>query len=126
MLGHLMEWLFSGLGGIRQAADSFGFRHIVIRPEPVGDVRSAQTTYESPYGQIVADWQDNDDAFILRVEVPANISASVYLPTTDTALISESGTPLHSLTEAKISTEKENTIVTVGSGRYYFKVKKEK
>ena len=126
MLGHLMEWLFSGLGGIRQAADSFGFRHIVIRPEPVGDVRSAQTTYESPYGQIVADWQDNDDAFILRVEVPANSSASVYLPTTDTALISESGTPLHSLTEAKISTEKENTVVTVGSGRYYFKVKKEK
>ena len=126
MLGHLMEWLFSGLGGIRQAADSFGFRHIVIRPEPVGDVRSAQTTYESSYGQIVADWQDNASAFILRVEVPANSSASVYLPTTDTALISESGTPLHSLTEAKISTEKENTVVTVGSGRYYFKVKKEK
>ncbi len=78
----------SGSGFVR-------FRHIVILPEPVGDVRSAQTTYESPYGQIVADWQDNDDAFILRVEVPANSSASVYLPTTDTALISESGTPLY-------------------------------
>lgn len=34
MLGHLMEWLFSGLGGIRQKEDSFGFKHIVIKPEP--------------------------------------------------------------------------------------------
>mgnify|MGYP000779327759 CR=1 FL=1 len=46
MLGHLMEWLFSGLGGIRQKEDSFGFKHIVIKPEPVGDVRDAQVSYE--------------------------------------------------------------------------------
>ena len=80
MLGHLMEWLFSGLGGIRQKEDSFGFKHIVIKPEPVGDVRDAQVSYESPYGQIVSDWKDNDKEFIIRVEVPANSKASVYLP----------------------------------------------
>lgn len=125
MLGHLMEWLFSGLGGIRQREDSFGFKHIVIHPEPVGDIREARTTYQSPYGLIVSDWKDNNNEFTIRVEVPANSRASVYLPSANTEYITESGIKLKDVAGINSRTEGDKyTIVTIGSGTYHFKVKK--
>lgn len=125
MLGHLMEWLFSGLGGIRQREDSFGFKHIVIHPEPVGDIREARTTYQSPYGLIVSDWKDNNNEFTIRVEVPANSQASVYLPSANTEYITESGIKLKDVAGINSRTEGyKYTIVTIGSGTYHFKVKK--
>lgn len=125
MLGHLMEWLFSGLGGIRQRENSFGFKHIVIHPEPVGDIREARTTYQSPYGLIVSDWKDNNNEFTIRVEVPANSRASVYLPSANTEYITESGIKLKDVASINFLTEGDKyTIVTIGSGTYHFKVKK--
>lgn len=125
MLGHLMEWLFSGLGGIRQREDSFGFKHIVIHPEPVGDIREARTTYQSPYGLIVSDWKDNNNEFTIRVEVPANSQASVYLPSANIEYITESGIKLKDVAGINSRTEGyKYTIVTIGSGTYHFKVKK--
>ena len=37
MLGHLMEWFYTGVGGIRQDENSLAFKNIIIRPEIVGD-----------------------------------------------------------------------------------------
>ncbi|RHJ84774.1 family 78 glycoside hydrolase catalytic domain [Parabacteroides sp. AM08-6] len=126
MLGHLMEWLFSGLGGIRQQDDSFGFKHIVIKPEPVGDVREAEASYQSPYGLIVSDWKDNEKEFIVRVEVPANSRASVYLPAKNTEQITESGIPLKDVSGISYKKETDKyTVATIGSGTYLFKVSKE-
>ena len=125
MLGHLMEWLFSGLGGIRQQEDSFGFKHIVIKPEPVGDVREANASYESPYGRIVSDWKDNEKEFTIRVEVPANSRASVYLPSADAAQITDSGIRLQDIPGIEYRKEGDKyTVITVGSGIYTFHAKK--
>jgi hypothetical protein len=35
MLGHLMEWFYSGLAGIRQDENSVAFKEIILKPEPV-------------------------------------------------------------------------------------------
>lgn len=122
MLGHLMEWLFSGLGGIRQPEGSIAWKNILIRPEPVGDIREATASYESPYGQIQTSWKDTDRAFTLRVEVPANSSAAVCLPA---GQISESGVPLAQQASMKtIQSGKNQTVVQVGSGTYLFEVQK--
>ena len=122
MLGHLMEWLFSGLGGIRQDEASIAFKHIVIKPSPVGDVRSARTSYESPYGTIVSDWNATYEGFTIQVEVPANTSASIYLPTTQVDQITESGIAIKELPSASIRQENGYTVVTVGSGTYKFNI----
>lgn len=124
MLGHLMEWLFSGLGGIRQSDESVAFRHVVIRPTPVGDVRSARTSYESPYGTIVADWKQTDDTYSIQVEVPANSQATVYLPTDDPACVTESGVAIDGNFSHKAVEEGGAMTVEVGSGIYRFVVKK--
>ncbi len=71
MLGHIMEWLFSGLAGIRQAADSQGFRKIVIAPNPVGDITWTKARYRSVRGDIACSWKLEQDGFSLDVGGPA-------------------------------------------------------
>lgn len=123
MLGHLMEWLFSSLGGVRQADHSVGFREIVFKPEIVGDIRDANVSFESPYGIIKSEWKDNEEKFLLRVEVPANSFATVYLPASDPSGITESGI---SVAEAdgvsEILSENGRTVIKIASGVYNFSV----
>ena len=57
MLGHLMEWFYSGLAGIRQEEESVAFNKIKIYPVLVGDVTSAEAAYESSYGLIQSSWK---------------------------------------------------------------------
>jgi len=118
MLGHLMEWFYSGLAGIRPAAHSVGFRQIDIRPEVVGDVNAAKAEYVSPYGLIKSEWKLVNGIFELKTEIPANASATIYLPVTSGSRITQNGKNIASkqLKEGKV-------LVEVGSGEYVFTVK---
>ncbi|MDR1817111.1 MAG: glycoside hydrolase family 78 protein, partial [Puniceicoccales bacterium] len=105
MLGHLFEWFYSGLAGIRQKPTSVGFRDLLIAPQPVGDLTSARATYETPYGTVESAWEITGGTggekstaggkstttgtgdktaggkkFHLRVRIPPNTTAEVVLP----------------------------------------------
>ena len=125
MLGHLMEWLFSGLGGIRQTENSTAFKEIVIKPEVVGDIRETSVSHKSPYGIIRSEWKSGDSEFSLRAEVPANSYATVYFPFQGN--ITESGIPLNDANGViETSIENDRVAVKIGSGTYCFEVKNEK
>ncbi|KAA9339517.1 Bacterial alpha-L-rhamnosidase [Hymenobacter busanensis] len=121
MLGHLQEWLYGGLAGIRPAAGSVAFNQIDIRPEPVGDVTSARATHLSPYGLIGSEWQKTAAGFELTCTIPANTTATVYLPAASAASITESGQPLTQQPELKLlGVEGGRARIAVGSGVYRF------
>ncbi len=80
MLGHLMEWFYSGLCGIRQKDGSVGFKEIEIKPQPVGNIKYARASYRSVNGLITINWKRESDKFHLNVIIPANTSARVYFP----------------------------------------------
>ncbi|MEN8249304.1 MAG: family 78 glycoside hydrolase catalytic domain [Bacteroidota bacterium] len=80
MLGHLMEWFYSGLGGIYQDHNSIAYKEIVIAPKPVGDIEWVKCSYKSMQGIISSDWKLDKDTFTLRVEVPANSKAKIIMP----------------------------------------------
>lgn len=123
MLGHLMEWLFSSPGGVRQDDRSVGFKEVVFKPTIVGNIRNADVSFESPYGMIKSEWIDHENEFSLRVEVPANSFASVYLPTLQLSGITESGIPVKEADGvSEIFSENDCTIIKIGSGVYNFKV----
>ncbi|HET9502075.1 MAG TPA: family 78 glycoside hydrolase catalytic domain [Hymenobacter sp.] len=123
MLGHLQEWLYGGLGGIRPAAGSVAFDRIDIRPEPVGDVTSARATHRSPYGLIVSDWKKAGKSFRLTVTIPANTTATVYLPAAASARLTEGGQPLAQHPELQVLGFAEGRVrVKAGSGTYHFEV----
>ena len=121
MLGHLMEWFYSGLGGIRGTDGSVAFNKIDIRPEVVGDVTFANTSYNSPYGQIKCGWKKSAGSFHLEVEIPANTRATVFLPAKDISQIKESGKAIVNHPDVKPAGYKDDRIlVDVGSGTYRF------
>ena len=123
VLGHLMEWLYSGLGGIRQSPGSAGYKEIVIRPQVVGDIHSAAVSFRSPYGLIRSEWSDSPQQYRQRVEIPANTTALVYLPAVDPAAVSESGVPLGEVPGLSVRERgKDYLAVAVGSGIYDFRV----
>lgn len=123
MLGHLMEWLFSGLGGIRQQEGSVAYKQVKIKPDPVGDIREARTSYQSPYGMISCHWKKENGLFLQYVSIPPNSSAYIYLPDTDCSKISESGVPLEKVPGITVvGQEGDRTVVKVGSGHYRFQI----
>jgi alpha-L-rhamnosidase len=123
MLGHLTEWFYSGLAGIRPAEGSVAFNKIDIKPEPVGDVTSAKATHQSPYGLIATDWKKSASGFELTVTIPANTTATIYLPATASARITEDGQPLEKHPELQsLGFAEGRARVKAGSGTYHFEV----
>jgi|AntAceMinimDraft_16_1070373.scaffolds.fasta_scaffold15907_1 hypothetical protein len=80
MLGHLMEWFYSGLGGIYQADNSIAYRNIIIAPKPVGNIQWAKCSYKSPQGVIASEWELVENTFSLIIEVPKTSSAKIIIP----------------------------------------------
>lgn len=123
MLGHIMEWLFSGLGGISQSDESVAFSDIVIDPQIVGDVHHARTSYESVNGRISCEWNVFNGKYSLRLEIPSNTTATVVLPTTNVSNITDFGLPItqsEGITLKNI--DKEKSTWSIGSGTYFFEI----
>lgn len=90
--GAVYQWMVENIAGIR--ADAPGYARITIAPQPGGKLRFADTTYISIRGPIVSNWSIGDRTLQLRVEIPANTTATVILPTRSVDQINESGRPL--------------------------------
>ncbi|HLP38246.1 family 78 glycoside hydrolase catalytic domain [Lacibacter sp.] len=116
MLGHLMEWFYAGLAGIQQAESSIAYKEIVIKPEVVGDVTNVKASFQSPYGLIKSEWVKTTSSFNLRVEIPANSTAVVYLPAKNGQIVLQNGK------KTTVVYEKGKAVMKVGSGKYEFSV----
>jgi len=118
MLGHIMEWFYSGLAGIRSAPGAIAMNKIEIRPEPVGDVTYAKASYESPYGTIATDWKKASGKFELTVQIPANTTAVIYLPAKPGTAIIEDGKPVNK--SQLLGYRDGKALIKTGSGIYHF------
>ena len=84
-------WFHNGLAGIQPDPAAPGFKHIIIRPAVVGDLTWVKSSYRSIHGTIVSNWRREKDVFTLDVTIPANTTATVYVPTKNVASVTESG-----------------------------------
>jgi alpha-L-rhamnosidase len=126
MLGHIMEWFYSGLVGIRQEEGSVAFKNIKIYPQPVGDLTEAKGSYLSQYGLIRSEWKKKEKSFELSVTIPVNTTATVYIPATEKQQLTESNVVVKNKAEVKfIGYENGRVILQVGSGNYTFKVQED-
>ncbi len=123
MLGHLMEWFYSGLGGIGQTQESIAYKELKIEPQVVGGISSAKTSFETPYGTVKSDWENSEELFIFKVEIPVNSGAFILLPADNMEQITEGGNPI-SENGFDLEHLPGKVKVKVGSGKYHFEVKK--
>ncbi|MFS2188055.1 family 78 glycoside hydrolase catalytic domain [Mucilaginibacter sp. Mucisp84] len=121
MLGHLMEWFYSGLAGIRPADDAIAFNKIEIRPETVGNVTWTKANYKSPYGNISSSWEKGRGQFKLEVSIPANTTASIFLPVKNNATIMVDGQNIKTRHDIKfVGYHDGKAEIKSGSGNYTF------
>lgn len=115
MLGHLMEWFYSGLGGIYQEETSVAYDRIVIAPKPVGDIAWVNCSFNSPKGIISSEWKREAGIFILNLEIPEKTMAEIVLPD---GFGKTSCSVINTVREKKVETQNTDGRFTLKPGKY--------
>ena len=121
LVGDLGIWLYENLAGIKSDPEQPGFKHIIMRPEPVEGLAFARASHRSPYGLIASDWEKRDGVFRWKVTIPANTTATVYVPAKSVETVSESGKPAIQARGMRfLRMENGRAVFSAGSGNYSF------
>ena len=107
LVGDLVIWLNEYVAGIAADPTQPGFKHIIMKPQPVGDLTHVKATHHSPYGEIESEWRKDGGKFTWEIEIPANTTATVTLPPGKLGRTTEGGKPV-------------TQTLTIGSGKYRF------
>lgn len=117
MFGSVIEWLYSGIAGIKQDTARAGVKHFIIKPNPVGDLTYCKASYNSLFGKVRSEWKISEKGNMeILIEIPANTSATFILPREQMKLVDSVG---KSITTRKVNNKYE---AEFGSGVYRFKV----
>jgi alpha-L-rhamnosidase len=81
-LGAVADWLHRSVAGLAPAAP--GYKKLEIRPILGGNFTHARASHITPYGLASVAWKIENNQFELELTVPANTSASVFLPASTT------------------------------------------
>ncbi len=112
-LGVIGEWLYSGIGGI--IPEEPGFKKIIIKPLIGGRLNYAKASYFSIYGKISSEWEVKNEKFSLKVCIPVNTSAKIFVSKLQTQKL------IRKPNEYELVEENERFFVfNVGSGEYSF------
>jgi len=121
MLGEAEEWFYKALAGIGSDPDAVGFDRIMIKPEPVGDVKWCTASYRSVRGPISSHWEIVDRDLHLTVAIPPNTTATVFIPASSIDAVTEGG---HAAAESEglklLRVESGRAVFAAASGTYNF------
>lgn len=121
MFGSVSEWFIKTLAGIQPASTAVGFDQIIIKPEPVGDLKWVKGSYNSVRGKVVSEWERSGDRFQLRVAIPVGATGTVFVPSKNLAGVRESGRhPSESVGVSLLGYQSGRAVFAVGPGRYVF------
>lgn len=120
-LGSCGRWLFESAAGIAPDPDAPGFARVIIRPRPDAALGAASATYDSIRGTIESHWTLDEDGLRMRVTVPPNVRATVWIPSDPEGRVLESGALLGEAPGVRVvGREAGCVVVEVGSGAYQF------
>ena len=121
LAGNLGAWFHQTLGGINADPEQPAFKHIILRPRPVGDLQWVKCSFQSLHGSIRSDWNIEGETFHWQITVPPNTTATVHIPTQDAASVREGGRPAESAPGVKfLRMAGDAAVFEVQSGRYVF------
>ncbi|HSS97353.1 MAG TPA: family 78 glycoside hydrolase catalytic domain [Terriglobales bacterium] len=116
--GSVVAWVYRQVAGIDIATENPAFHELVIHPRLDVSIDHAHGEYDSVYGTITTDWSGKQSGpFSLKVSIPANTTAKVFLPVIANTQVTQNG--------RKVSPQQESGVpmVQIGSGTYEFQLK---
>lgn len=121
--GAVAAWMYNYSLGIQRSPDIAGFKQFVLKPTPDPDKKMtwAKGYYDSIYGRINSEWKYETGKWTYKTTIPANTTATLYLPAKALNKISESS---KTLTQNNgTSFENGEARITLNSGSYAFEIK---
>lgn len=83
MFGACLTWLYRRVAGMESDPERPGYRHIVFRPRPVGDLTWARYAQLTSRGEASVRWERTAGGFMLEADIPAGSTATVWVPLGD-------------------------------------------
>ncbi|MGE5419149.1 MAG: family 78 glycoside hydrolase catalytic domain [Chloroflexota bacterium] len=89
--GAVGQWMIAYSLGIQREVP--GFRRFILQPEPdpTGEMKWARGFYDSMYGKIFSSWKVENGVLTYEATVPANTTATLYLPASSFESVTENG-----------------------------------
>ena len=125
MLGQVTEWFYRDLVGIDVDESRPGFQHVLVRPTPVGDLAWVEGRHESIRGPVAVRWERSGGRFSLAVDIPPNVTATVWLPLpSPESTVTEGDAPLERNRHVRlVARETGRAVLEIASGRYAFEAR---
>jgi len=124
LVGDFIIWLYEKVAGIQGDPTTVGFKRILIKPTLVGDLTWVKAHYDSPSGRIVSNWKRERNTLTMEITIPANTTATVFVPAKDAASVTESRKPAAQADNVKfLRLENHTAVYAIGAGNYRFRSK---
>jgi alpha-L-rhamnosidase len=119
--GAIGDWMYRVSTGMDTEADGPGYKKIRIQPHIGEGLTNAAASYLTRYGNLACNWKIENGNLLMNVEIPANTTATVFIPASSANDIMESGKALSASKDITVAgNEKEYVVLKVGSGSYKF------
>lgn len=118
--GAIGDWIYRAVTGLDTDEKLPGYKSIIIKPILGKQLSSASSELDSPYGKIRSSWKTTDESIGLDVEIPANTTAAIYIPSGRIESVKEGGKPINGMKVMNPAVEGSYVKVQVGSGIYRF------
>lgn len=123
--GAIGDWMYRAVVGIDTYNDGVGYKHIKIMPHLGDGLTSASASLQTYYGTISSGWKTIASTLSMDVEIPANTTATIYVPAANADAVTEGGATISSVKDIQVAgIENGYVMVKAGSGKYHFEVKK--
>ncbi len=119
--GAIGDWMYRVVAGVDTREEGVGYKQSIIKPHIGGGLTHVSASLETYYGKLSSAWKVIGDDLVMDIEIPANTTATVYIPADDPEAILEGGRPLTQVKEIQVAGREDGCVVVkLGSGRYSF------
>lgn len=120
--GAIGDWMYRVTAGLELDGEGgVGYKKAKIKPHPGGGFSHAEASLPTIYGELSSTWKIGGDRLVLNVNIPANTTATIYVPTEEGKEVLLDGMPVANNKEVTVQgREKGYLIVKTGSGNYRF------
>ncbi|RFM27788.1 alpha-L-rhamnosidase [Deminuibacter soli] len=115
--GAIGDWMYRVVAGLDTYEDGAGYHHIKVMPHIGGGLTQVAASLKTYYGTASSAWKLENGTLQLDVTIPANTTATVYVPATAASAVMADG---KAVTPGSAEAVSGYVPVTVGSGVYHF------
>lgn len=118
--GAVGDWMYRTIAGIDTDEAEPGYKHSIIKPQPGGKLTAASASLQTYYGLLRSAWKREAGTLSLTVDIPANTTATIYVPTTSADAVQVAGKTIVAAGLTVVGKELGYLILKTGSGIYTF------